>query len=143
MGHWIPTVIGCDDGKGVIVGTGGAAKGFEVQSGVQRQSSGFVYLEQGRVRAGQRPRYGVALRVFCLVLAYGAGMVLGYRSLGLSIDGVQFVDPFDLDSDLQTVRPGRATAVEGKEANLVGVVQTEVDGVFVVRRGYEAEDSFV
>ena len=68
-------------------------------------------------------------------------MVLGYRRLGLSIDGVQFVHPFNLDTDLQSAGPGRATAVEGKEANLVSVVQPEVNGVFVVRRGNEAQDS--
>ena len=87
--------------------------------------------------------HGVSLRILDLVLGEDAGLVFGYRELHLATDRVQLVYPLDLDPDLQATKLGRDTAVEGKEANLVGVVQTEVDGVFVVRRRNEAEDSIL
>ena len=68
-------------------------------------------------------------------------MVLGYRDLYLATDWVQFVDPFDLYPYLQATGLGRDAAVDCKEAYLVGVVQTEVNGVFIVRRLFEAQDS--
>ncbi len=70
-------------------------------------------------------------------------MVLGYRDLHLTTDRVQFVHPLYLYPYLQAARRARDAAVHGKEADLVGVVQPEVDGVFVVRRGNEAEDSIL
>ena len=70
-------------------------------------------------------------------------MVFIYRDLLLTTDRVQFVDLLYLNPYLQPARLGGDTAVKGKEANLVGVVQPEVDGVFVVRRLYETQDSIL